>query len=81
MSLTRTENGDRVDTVAIVVPGGRRHAHSIFPRRLNWFYVPALVLFAVFSVYPLISGMSLSLTNWNGGRKLYLFHTPNTPSW
>ncbi|MFJ4044310.1 carbohydrate ABC transporter permease [Microbacterium sp. NPDC089987] len=39
---------------------------GIFPRRLNWFYVPALVLFAVFSIYPLISGVSLSLTNWNG---------------
>lgn len=39
---------------------------GIFPRRLNWFYVPALVLFAVFSIYPLISGISLSLTNWNG---------------
>ncbi|PKI90894.1 glycerol-3-phosphate ABC transporter permease [Actinomycetales bacterium SN12] len=38
----------------------------MFPRRLNWFYVPALVLFAVFSIYPLISGVSLSLTNWNG---------------
>lgn len=39
---------------------------GIFPRRFNWFYVPALVLFAVFSIYPLISGISLSLTNWNG---------------
>ncbi|MFS2280544.1 sugar ABC transporter permease [Microbacterium sp. OR21] len=39
---------------------------GIFPRRLNWFYVPAIVLFAVFSIYPLISGVSLSLTNWNG---------------
>lgn len=39
---------------------------GIFPRRLNWFYVPALVLFAVFSIYPLISGIRLSLTNWNG---------------
>lgn len=41
-------------------------SRGIFPRRLNWFYVPALVLFAVFSIYPLISGISLSLTNWNG---------------
>ncbi|MGW9627919.1 carbohydrate ABC transporter permease [Microbacterium sp. NPDC055521] len=39
---------------------------GIFPRRLNWFYVPALALFAVFSIYPLVSGVSLSLTNWNG---------------
>lgn len=45
---------------------GRARSHSLYPRRLNWLYVPALALFAVFAIYPLISGMSLSLTNWNG---------------
>ncbi|MEJ1088156.1 sugar ABC transporter permease [Microbacterium sp. Mu-80] len=40
--------------------------HGLYPRRLNWLYVPALLLFGVFSIYPLISGMGLSLTNWNG---------------
>ncbi|UNK70227.1 sugar ABC transporter permease [Microbacterium sp. H1-D42] len=45
---------------------GRPRAHTLFPRRLNWLYAPALLLFAVFSIYPLISGMGLSLTNWNG---------------
>lgn len=58
------------DTVAAVVPARRRRrgarTSGIFPRRLNWLYAPALVLFAVFSIYPLISGFSLSLTNWNG---------------
>ena len=41
-------------------------SHGLYPRRLNWLYVPALLLFGVFSIYPLISGMGLSLTNWNG---------------
>lgn len=33
---------------------------------INLLYVPALLLFAVFTVYPLISGIGLSFTNWNG---------------
>ena len=33
---------------------------------VNLLYVPALLLFAVFTVYPLISGIGLSFTNWNG---------------
>ncbi len=36
----------------------------------NLFYVPVLILFAVFTVYPLISGVQLSFTNWDG-------YTPN----
>ena len=35
-------------------------------RRINFFYVPALALFAVFTVYPLVNGVVLSLSNWNG---------------
>lgn len=33
---------------------------------LNAFYLPALALFAVFTLYPLISGIGLSFTDWNG---------------
>lgn len=33
---------------------------------VNLLYVPALLLFAVFLVYPLLSGVQLSFTNWNG---------------
>jgi raffinose/stachyose/melibiose transport system permease protein len=33
---------------------------------INIFYIPALILFAVFVVYPLISGIRISFTNWNG---------------
>ena len=32
----------------------------------NLLYVPALLLFAVFAVYPLISGVGYSFTNWDG---------------
>lgn len=35
-------------------------------RRANWLYVPALAVFALFTVYPLVNGFVLSLTNWNG---------------
>lgn len=35
-------------------------------RRINLFYVPAVLLFAAFTLYPLVSGFLLSLTNWNG---------------
>lgn len=39
-----------------------------FSRRnsMNVFYIPALLLFAVFTIYPLISGIQLSFTNWDG---------------
>lgn len=33
---------------------------------LNLLYMPALILFGVFTVYPLINGLGLSFTNWNG---------------
>ncbi len=33
---------------------------------INFLYLPALILFAVFMVYPLMSGIGLAFTNWNG---------------
>lgn len=33
---------------------------------VNLLYVPALLVFAVFTVYPLLSGVGLSFTNWDG---------------
>lgn len=36
------------------------------PAILNVLYLPALVLFAVFIVYPLLQGVRISFTNWNG---------------
>lgn len=39
-------------------------------RSANLLYLPALALFAVFTVYPLVRGAALSFTNWDG-------YTPN----
>jgi raffinose/stachyose/melibiose transport system permease protein len=33
---------------------------------MNFFYLPALIFVIVFVVYPLISGLQISFTNWNG---------------
>lgn len=51
----------------------RRRAKTALPytprfagRRINLLYLPALVLVLFFSVYPLLRGVSLSLTNWDG---------------
>jgi len=35
-------------------------------RRLNFFYLPALFIFAVFVFYPFVDGVRISFTNWNG---------------
>ena len=35
-------------------------------RRLNLFYLPALMIFAVFVFYPFVDGVRISFTNWNG---------------
>ncbi len=38
---------------------------------MNFFYVPAIILFAVFVIYPLMKGIYLSFTNWNGYSQTY----------
>lgn len=38
---------------------------------MNLFYVPALVLFVIFVIYPLGKGIFLSFTNWNGYSQTY----------
>ena len=38
---------------------------------LNLMYVPALLLFAVFIFYPLIQGIKISFTNWDGYSQSY----------
>ena len=35
-------------------------------KRINLFYIPVLVLFGVFVVYPFFDGVRISFTNWNG---------------
>jgi raffinose/stachyose/melibiose transport system permease protein len=43
--------------------GGRRRWHGA---SINLFYVPAVAILGVFLLYPLISGIQLSFTDWNG---------------
>lgn len=38
---------------------------------MNLFYLPAVLLFLVFVIYPFIQGGFLSLTNWNGYSQRY----------
>lgn len=40
-------------------------------RIMNLFYVPAIILFVIFVIYPLIKGVQLSFTNWNGYSQTY----------
>jgi raffinose/stachyose/melibiose transport system permease protein len=40
-------------------------------RIMNLFYIPAVILFAIFVIYPLCKGISLSFTNWNGYSQTY----------
>lgn len=42
-------------------------------RLINLMYIPALILFAVFTFYPLFSGIQLSFMNWDGFSKARSF--------
>ena len=39
--------------------------------KMNLFYLPAVLLFTVFVIYPFLKGGFLSLTNWNGYSQSY----------
>ncbi|MBO9610379.1 MAG: sugar ABC transporter permease [Paenibacillaceae bacterium] len=40
---------------------------------ISLMYAPALILFAVFVAYPLLSGIQISFTNWNGYSQKYAY--------
>ncbi len=42
-------------------------------RRTDIMYIPALLLFAVFVVYPFCDGVRIAFTNWNGFSQKYAF--------
>lgn len=42
-------------------------------RKTNVMYLPALILFAIFVVYPLAEGARIAFTNWNGFSQKYSF--------
>jgi raffinose/stachyose/melibiose transport system permease protein len=68
-------------------------ALSKHPHFTNFMYIPAVLLFTVFIVYPFLEGIRIAFTNWNGfsqsydyvGLKnfIYLFQDNNmyTASW
>lgn len=66
MTVTATE------TATVVRSGhraGRRGSYGTRRFRgasVNLLYVPALALFATFTIYPLISGVQISFTDWDG---------------
>lgn len=43
------------------------------PRALTLLTLPAVVLFSVFVVFPIISGLNISFTNWNGYSQSYSY--------
>ena len=43
------------------------------PVSLNLMYIPALLLFGIFIYYPVIQGIQISFTNWNGYSPHYSF--------
>ncbi|WEV69384.1 sugar ABC transporter permease [Bifidobacterium sp. ESL0775] len=47
-------------------PARQGFAHRFKGGSINLFYLPAIILLVVFIVYPLISGIGLSFTNWDG---------------
>jgi raffinose/stachyose/melibiose transport system permease protein len=42
-------------------------------RKANLLYLPALLLFAVFVVYPFLDGIRIAFTNWNGYSRAYAY--------
>nr|WP_042276224.1 sugar ABC transporter permease [[Clostridium] dakarense] len=40
---------------------------------MNLFYLPALILFLIIVIYPLLKGIMFSFTNWNGFSQTYKF--------
>jgi raffinose/stachyose/melibiose transport system permease protein len=64
--VTTSTKGARVAQDAAgkaVRPHPRR---GLYRASINLFYLPALLLFGVFFLYPLVSGAAISFTDWDG---------------
>ena len=40
---------------------------------INLMYMPAVVMFVIFVIYPFLDGVRISLTNWNGYSQEYSY--------
>ncbi len=47
-------------------------SHSLY-RKANILYIPALILFVIFVVYPFFSDIRIAFTNWNGFSKHFKY--------
>ena len=58
-------------------PSQRRKGNKIGMKQkvkkniINIYYIPALALFGIFVIYPLLKGLQLSFTNWDGFSQNY----------
>ncbi len=58
-------------------PSQRRKGNKIGMKKkvkkniINIYYIPALALFGIFVIYPLLKGLQLSFTNWDGFSQNY----------
>ncbi|WP_083393364.1 carbohydrate ABC transporter permease [Curtobacterium sp. MMLR14_010] len=66
MTAPTTTRPPRSGTPAPGGPRPLRPSNRFQGASVNLLYVPALALFAVFTIYPLLSGVRLSFTNWDG---------------
>ena len=55
-----------LNTKSMVTPGGRFKLEGLSNNLHNYMAVPAILLFSVFFIYPMLKGITLSLTDWNG---------------
>lgn len=53
-------------TTLVVPPGAPRPRRRARGAGINTMYLPAVLLLAVFMLYPLIQGVGLAFTNWDG---------------
>ncbi|MCX8673480.1 sugar ABC transporter permease [Bifidobacterium sp. B4001] len=59
-------HGDSRDTSVDHVRGPAPRRRRFKGASINLFYLPAVILLVIFIIYPLLSGIGLSLTNWDG---------------
>jgi raffinose/stachyose/melibiose transport system permease protein len=70
MDITRSSESNRSKLRTI---GDQLKKFFDSPVSLNLMYLPALLLFGVFIYYPVLQGIRISFTNWNGYSPNYSF--------